>query len=142
MSVPGALRDLPDETLELSEDITAYSAEQAELESLIYQDPGHWVDLEVDRRWFVIGETPVGDHWLAGPDGGVWFFAAVHGERSVDLFEPLHISVTEWLILGHALGRFEKLDEPTDMDAARLDALVESISPGLAERYPYELPFA
>lgn len=136
------LRDLPEFSTEVSADIHAFSAEDATAVTEKHRDPALWEGLERDDRFVVIGATSSGDHWLLGPDGGVWFFDHNYGERAVHLFEPLRITVTEWLVLGHALARFEKIVDPTDDDVVRLDMLLEAISPGLAERYPLDLPFS
>lgn len=132
---------LPEITMEISRSIVAFSAEHTRSVTEERRHPRYWADLEVDPRWWIIGDSGTGDHWLAGPDGRVWFFDHNYGELAPHLFEPVGIDITEWLILAHALGRFEKLTEPTDDDIARLDATLESISPGLAERYPLDLPF-
>lgn len=132
---------LPEVTIEISQDITAFSREDAEAATRKFQHPRYWEDLEVDSRWWIIGESSSGDHWLIRPDSGVWFFDSNFGERAAHLFTSLGISVTEWLVLAHALRQFEHIPYPTDDDAARLDALVSSISPDLAERYPFDLPF-
>lgn len=141
-AVPAPLRALPEQTMELSGDIIAFDEDRALAVTAEYLHPRYWEDLEVDPRWWVIGESGTGDQWLCGPDGAVWFFDHNHGERAPHLFDAVGLTVTEWLILGHALGRFENLDSPTDDDVARLDALLDSISPGLADRYPYDLPYA
>lgn len=141
-AVPPALRDLPEYSTPISDDIHAFSAEDALAVNEKYRDPAVWENLERDDRFFVIGASASGDHWLLGPDGGVWFFDHNYGERAAHHFEPLQITVTEWLVLGHALARFEKIDDPGDDDVMRLDMLLEAISPGLAERYPLELPFS
>ncbi|WP_052460878.1 hypothetical protein [Microbacterium gorillae] len=141
MTTPRSLEFLPEVTMEISTDIIAFSPEHARTITDEYRHPRYWESLEVDTRWWFVGENGQGDRWLLGPDGGIWLFDHNHGELATHLFEPLRIDVTEWLILGHALRAFERLGDPTDDDIARLDAVVESISPGLAERYPYELPF-
>lgn len=130
-------RALPDATREVSADVRAFDAATAARVSTEYLDHGYWEGLEVDRRWLVIGDNPVGDHWLLGPDGEVWFFDHNFGERAVNLFEPLQISVTEWLMMAHLLGRAERATAPIDPD--RLTAAIAAISPDLAARWPYEL---
>ncbi|MGF3053001.1 SMI1/KNR4 family protein [Microbacterium sp. YY-03] len=130
-------RPLPDAVRELSADVRAFDAALAARVSTDYLDHGYWVDLEVDKRWLVIGDNGAGDHWLLGPDGEVWFFDHNYGERAALLFEPLEISVTEWLMMAHLLGRTENA---AAFDPDRLAAAIDAISPGLAERWPYELP--
>lgn len=137
-----ALRDLPQFTTRLSADIIAFSPEEALAQTEIIQDPARWEALERDDRWAAIGRSSASDLWLLGPDGAVWFFDGNYGELATHLFDSLGISITEWLVLAHALNRFEKIEDPTDDDVMRLDMLLESISPDLADRYPLDLPFA
>lgn len=132
-------RALVDTTRELSGDVRAFDAQRAARESSEYLDPGYWVDLEVDKRWLVIGDNDQGDQWLLGPDGEVWFFDHNFGERAPHLFDALEISVTEWLMTAHALGRAEESDPPTPLLREKLRATLDAISPGLADRWPYEL---
>lgn len=133
------LRALADQTREICGDIRAFDAATAASTSNEYHDHGYWVELEVDKRWLVIGDNDQGDHWLLGPDGEVWFFDHNYGERAAELFEPLEISVTEWLMLGHLLARRERQPVASQHDADRFAAALDAISPGLAERWPYEL---
>ena len=142
MSVDALLRMLPEHPARISADITAFDEAMAVGETARFRDPARWEDLDVDPRWAVIGGNDHGDTWLLGPDGGVWFFDSNHGLQSAHLFEALRIDITEWLVLAHALRTFERIPDASDDDVMRLDMMLESISPGLGDRYPYPLPFA
>ncbi len=131
------LRALPAGVVELSGDVTAFDARRAVAETRERQDPIYWVDLEVAAEWFVIGDNGQGDEWWLGPRGDVWFFDHTDGERSISRFQAMHLSVTEWIMTGHLLGAFEKIDDPTDDDVARLHAGMEAISAELPSRWPY-----
>ena len=102
-----AFRDLPEFSAQLSRDIFAFNAEDATGQTERLRDPARWEELERDDRFAVIGLSSASDLWLLGPDGGVWFFDGNYGELAPHLFEQLEISFTEWLILAHALARFE-----------------------------------
>lgn len=133
------LRSLPVATVELSGDITAFDARRAVAETREREDPLYWVDLEVPSGWVLIGDNGQGDEWWLGPRGDVWFFDHVDGERAVDRFAPLHLSITEWLMVGHVLAAGESVDDPTDSDRVRTRAALDAISPELSDRWPYDL---
>lgn len=136
-AVDHRLHDLPASVRELSGDVTAFDARRAVAETRERQDPIYWVDLEVAAGWFLVGDNGQGDEWWLGPRGDVWFFDHTEGERSVSRLQAMHLSVTEWIMTGHLLGAFEEIDEPTDLDVARLRAGMEAISPELTARWPY-----
>jgi len=133
------LAALPTRTIELSGDITAFDAAHAVTETRDRQDPLYWVDLEVASGWVLIGDNGQGDEWWLGPRGDVWFFDHIDGERAVSRFTAMHLSITEWLMVGHVLAAFEENDEATEVDVARLHANLDAISPELSERWPYDL---
>lgn len=133
-----------DETREICRDVRAFDAVTAAQASNEYHDHGYWEGLDVDKRWLVIGDNAVGDHWLLGPDGEVWFFDHNYGERAVHLFDALEIDATEWIMAAHVIGRTERdRGEGSSIGAAdqetRLFAALSAISPDLAERWPYPL---
>lgn len=136
---PGLLDGLPERTIQISADVRAFDAEQALAQTREVLDPAYWLDLDVDPRWIVIGDSGQGDQWLLGPRGDVWFFDHSQGERSVAGFEPMHLSVTEWLIAAHVLSRFERADAEDGFAEERAVAALEAISPELSERWPYAL---
>lgn len=133
------LRALPASTVELCGDITAFDTRRAEAETRERQDPLYWVDLEVPRGWVLIGDNGQGDEWWLGPRGDVWFFDHTDGERAVSRFAPMHLGVTDWLMVGHVLHALEQLDDPTDADHDRVRAALDAISSELSERWPYDL---
>lgn len=137
---PARLAALPAAVVELAGDVIAFDAPRAARETRDRQDPLYWVDLSVPSGWVLIGENGQGDEWWLGPRADVWFFDHAHGERSVDAFEPMHLSVTEWLMVGHVLGRFERNENPSADDTDRLAAALDAISPDLTARWPYDLP--
>ncbi|RKS89563.1 hypothetical protein DEU37_1879 [Microbacterium sp. AG790] len=133
------LRTLPASTVELCGDITAFDARRAEAETRERQDPLYWVDLEVPRGWVLVGDNGQGDEWWLGPRGDVWFFDHVDGERAVSRFAPMHLSITQWLMVGHVLHALEQFDEASDATVERTRAALDAISPELGVRWPYEL---
>lgn len=133
------LRALPASTVELSGDITAFDVARAVAETRERQDPLYWVDLEVAAGWVIVGDNGQGDEWWLGPRGDVWFFDHVDGERAVSRFAPMHLSITEWLMVGHVLASFEAADETSDTAVERARAALEAISPELSARWPYDL---
>jgi len=135
----GRLSALPASTAELCGDITAFDARRAEAETSERQDPLYWVDLEVARGWVLIGDNGQGDEWWLGPHSDVWFFDHTDGERAVSRFTPMHLSITEWLMVGHVLHALEQIDEPAARDHDRIRAALDAISPELSVRWPYEL---
>lgn len=133
------LAALPVRTIELSGDITAFDAHRAVGETQERQDPLYWVDLEVPRGWVLIGDNGQGDEWWLGPRGDVWFFDHTEGERSVSRFTAMHLSITEWLMVGHLVAHHEAIDDPTDDDDVRVRMGLDAISPELSDRWPYTL---
>lgn len=133
------LRALPSAAAELSGDVTAFDVRRAVDETRERRDPVYWVDLEVPEGWVLIGDNGQGDEWWLGPRDDVWFFDHTNGERAPDRFTPMHLSVTEWLVVGHLLGAAEDVDEPDDAAISRLHAGLDAISPELSERWPYDL---
>lgn len=133
------LAALPVRTIELSGDITAFDARRAVGETQERQDPLYWVDLEVPRGWVLIGDNGQGDEWWLGPRGDVWFFDHTEGERSVSRFTAMHLSITEWLMVGHLVAHYEAIDDPTDDDEVRVRMGLDAISPELSDRWPYTL---
>ena len=133
------LRALPAQTTELSGDITAFDERRAVAQTQVRQDPLYWVDLDVPRGWVLIGDNGQGDEWWLGPRADVWFFDHIDGERAVSRFTPLHLSITEWLMVGHVLHALEERDESTDADHERVRATLDAISPELSARWPYDL---
>lgn len=146
---PRSFDDLPTHTTDLCLGITALDQGHALAETTALLDPALWAGRVVDPRWWVIGlsgppydPADPRDQWLLGPDELVWWWANTPAPRVGFQFQPMGISVRDWLVLGHLVGQAEALTSIDDDQVWVLDERIESISPGLGKRYPYVLPFA
>jgi hypothetical protein len=104
----------------------------------------NYVDADLGSSWNVFGRSGTGDLWLCGlkrHPGEVAFLD--HDQEREAIPRPLGIRPTEWVQLAYILWQYEQLEVSGrgPLKAAKREALaaMESLSLGLATRYPYSL---
>lgn len=96
---------------------------------------------QLGQNWWIFAASGTGDAWLMSLDGlqGIGFLDHAAGPDAV--VQPMALDFGQWLQLADLMRQWETLADELDEEAlaAPLNALMEQISPGLSQRYPYAI---
>lgn len=96
---------------------------------------------QLGQNWWIFAASGTGDAWLMSLDGlqGIGFLDHAAGPDAV--VQPMALDFGQWLQLANLIRQWETLADELDEEAlaAPLNALMEQISPGLSQRYPYAI---
>ena len=96
---------------------------------------------QLGQNWWIFAASGTGDAWLMSLDGlqGIGFLDHAAGPDAV--VQPMALDFGQWLQLADLMRQWETLADKLDEEAlaAPLNALMEQISPGLSQRYPYAI---
>ncbi|MDR2299276.1 MAG: hypothetical protein LBE30_13170 [Comamonas sp.] len=94
---------------------------------------------QLGQSWWVFAASGTGDAWLMSLDGQQRIGFLDHDDGQDAIVQPMALDFGQWLQLADLMRQWETLADELDEEAlaAPLNALLEQISPGLSQRYPY-----
>ncbi|WP_152982566.1 hypothetical protein [Stenotrophomonas humi] len=88
-------------------------------------------------HWWVFATSGTGDAWLMSLVDGSSIAFLDHDAGPDAVPQPMQLDFAQWLQLADLLDQWEQCEPPPA--PAHIQALLETISAGLAARYPYAL---
>lgn len=128
---PGRAHRLP--SVEIAGDFVFLDARSARAET-----EGRDAPLaKLGQDWHVFAASGTGDAWLVSDDDGQRIAFLDHNEGPDAAPQELGVDFSQWLQLADLIRQFESADDPAL--AGQAGRLIERISDGLFEKYPYYL---
>ena len=118
---------------EISGDCIFLNAQQAQSETQGRDAPLARLGLD----WWVSACSGTGDAWLMSLDGQQRIAFLDHDQGPDALAQPMGLNFAQWLQTADLLHQWEQADD--DAQAPVLQGLLEQISAGLYQRFPYAI---